>query len=220
MTPAENSAVARGEAAPEEPWRRQKAIVKCRQSRRFSPECDRQWAVGHAQFPSNQHEAAPAPLWALLVVTGETWLRGGNPRGRMPQPGTKLLSYDPETDIALALYLVHEIDFPAQIALARALAGIGIVGPAPAIVGRVGHRLASIGERESGGAPRGGAAIQHADIPESAVPKFGRREPRQDAVRRGQHQHLSLRHPFEALRQPGAHREPRIGNVSLLIGDA
>src|SRR5690349_10504235 len=64
----------------------------------------------------------------------------------------------PETDIALALDLVDQLDFPFQVAFARALAGVGVVGPPPAIVGRVGHRLAPGRERQSGFAPRLGAA--------------------------------------------------------------
>src|SRR3954453_21259039 len=55
-----------------------------------------------------------------------------------------------EAGIALALDLVDQLDLPFQVALARPLACVRVVGTAPAIVGRVGHRLAPGGERQPG----------------------------------------------------------------------
>lgn len=47
---------------------------------------------------------------------------------------------------------MDEIDLPAQVALARTFAGIGIVGPAPAIVRYVGQGLAvRVGDRQDPG---------------------------------------------------------------------
>jgi hypothetical protein len=89
---------------------------------------------------------------------------------------------DAEAEIAFALDLVHQIDFPAQIALARAFAGVGVVGPAPAIVGCVGHRLAIFRERQSGGAPPGSAVVEHADLGKFALAKLRCRETRQHAI--------------------------------------
>ena len=51
MAPAQYCPVGRGESAPDEFRRRQKALGERRPANRFSPRTCRRQAVGHAQFP-------------------------------------------------------------------------------------------------------------------------------------------------------------------------
>src|SRR5256885_4288746 len=95
--------------------------------------------------------------------------RAREPRGRQ----ARSLDRQSEADIALTLDLVHELDLPAQIALAGALAGVGVIGPAPAILGCVGHGLPAGGEWQARGAPSRGAAVEHPDFLKGDLAKFG-----------------------------------------------
>src|SRR5207244_3553848 len=120
----------------------------------------------------------PAPLTRCVLTnvrpadSRERWPIRGKRSGMMTRPGELLpnpqsLSGDAEADVALALDLAHQIDLPFQIALPSIGRGVGVVGPAPAIVRGVGHRLAAGSERQPGGAPRRGAAVEHADVGEA-----------------------------------------------------
>src|SRR4029077_15957354 len=79
---------------------------------------------------------------------------------------------DAKADIAFALNLANQLDLPFQITLARALAGIGIIRPAPAIVGRAAHRLRAGDEGQAGPLPRRGAAVEHPDRPYPSLPRL------------------------------------------------
>src|SRR5207253_6903992 len=111
-------------------------------------------------------------------LNDETWRGVGRRSGIMTRPEMRSSASQnsgrhAEAEIAFALDLANQLDLPLQIALARTFAGIGVVRPAPAIIGRVGHRLAAGGERQAGGLPCRGAAIEHADFRESAVAQLG-----------------------------------------------
>src|SRR4051794_8306787 len=178
---------------------------------------DRLSGIQTLLIATNEVEPAP-PLrarrsyWRNMARTRQSAVAN---RRALEPPRWQVCSLDrqSEPDVALALDLVHQIDFPAQIALARALTGIGVVGPPPAIVGRVGHGLAPGSERQIGGSPNGGAAFQHPDFLKAGLPKFGAGEPRQNPVGRGKDEHPPLRHPLQVLRQAGTHGEPRAGNM-------
>src|SRR5579872_2476734 len=133
----------------------------------------------------------PAPRTEAAFQTGACPLpnpppftRGRESAARVGRARFRLISSadHPEAEVALALDLVDEFDLPFQVALARALAGIGVIGAAPAIVRRVGQRLAVLRQRETGCAPGLGAAVEHAHFGEIVRRKLGGGEPRQDAV--------------------------------------
>src|ERR1700675_4198621 len=103
-------------------------MLRAKRPRGFDPALAR---ISPAQWRSARSERGRASRDARRNSKPSAAGSGRAPGGKTTCSGR--LSRNAEPDIALALDLVHELDLPAQIALARALAGVRVIRPAPAI---------------------------------------------------------------------------------------